>query len=97
MGYNAYEVGQRASSARRDKNISQLEISEQLKISQTTLSRFENGIGYLSLENAVKLCELLDVPLLWLVGDQSAHLTSDEHRALEQYKQFLVNKRTNKN
>jgi transcriptional regulator with XRE-family HTH domain len=94
MNYNAYEIGQRVSNARNNKNLSQLELSEELGIAQSSLSRFETGLGPISLEKAIQLCNLLDKPLSWLVGDNNGQFTPDELRDIELFKQFLLNKRS---
>lgn len=95
MKYDAYEIGQKVSSMRNSKNITQKEISEALNIGQSSYSRFETGQGDLSFSKVIKLCEYLSISPSWLMGEQISNqkLSVQELLELEQYRGYLINKR----
>jgi transcriptional regulator with XRE-family HTH domain len=97
MKYNAYEIGLRAYNARHNKNMNQAEISEALGIGQSSYSRFETGQGELPLSKIIELCDYLGITVSWLVGENNIpQLTDNERLELENYKNYLISKRTKK-
>ena len=98
MKYNAYEIGQRARSARNNKNIMQKELSEMLGIGQSTYSKFENGEYDMPLSEVVRLCEYLGISVSWLIGEKGLpRLTDYEALEVETFMQFLISKRRRTN
>jgi len=60
-------LGQRIASIRRERRLSQAELSEILKIDPTSLSRVETGRRTLSLKRLLRLGQVLGVSLSELV------------------------------
>ena len=58
--------GQRLAAALKLKNLKQADLANELKISQTTISKIIKGVQYLDFDLAVKACEILDISLDWL-------------------------------
>ena len=58
--------GERLAAALKLKNLKQADLSNELKISQTTISKIIKGVQYLDFDLAVKACEILDISLNWL-------------------------------
>jgi transcriptional regulator with XRE-family HTH domain len=94
MKYEPLAIGNRVLNVRNSKNVTQLELSEVLGISQATYSKFENGIYDMPLSKLLILCDYLDISLLWLVGDNSLpQLTDTERLDIENYIKFIISKR----
>jgi len=58
--------GERLAAALKLKNLKQADLANELKISQTTISKIIKGVQYLDFDLAVKACEILDISLNWL-------------------------------
>jgi len=58
--------GERLAAALKLKNLKQADLANELKISQTTISKIIKGVQYLDFDLAVKACEILDISLDWL-------------------------------
>jgi len=95
MKFDIKLIGKRISTARKSKNLKQSDLCEALHISQSTLSKIENGnYSNLTLEMINEFSDLLDVSVAWLTGlDIDAELTQEENFALNEYKEFLKYKR----
>lgn len=95
MKFDIKLIGKRISMARKNKNLKQSDLCEALHISQSTLSKIENGnYSNLTLEMINDFSDLLDVSVAWLTGlDIDAELTQEENFALNEYKEFLKYKR----
>jgi transcriptional regulator with XRE-family HTH domain len=94
MVYNGIAIGNRAFEARKSKGLKQREISTALGIHQATYSKFELGQYDMPLSQVIKLCNILDVSVPWLIGvDIIPDLTDKERLELENYKNYLVSKR----
>lgn len=98
MKFDIKLIGKRISTARKNKNLKQSDICEVLHISQSTLSKIENGYyNNLTLEMINDLSDLFDVSVVWLTGlDTESDLTHEENLALNEYKEFLIYKRDKK-
>lgn len=60
--------GKRLREFRKEKNLTQKELAEQIGIKRNSYSDWETGKNEPSLENLVKLADLFEVPLDWLFG-----------------------------
>jgi transcriptional regulator with XRE-family HTH domain len=70
MEYDIKEIGERAYQARTRQHIKQTLVSDAIDIPQSTYSRFENGLYDLQITKILKLCDTLNVDILWLLyGD----------------------------
>ena len=54
-------VGEKLKAVRKEKRISAEIVKESLKISNATLSNYENGIGNIPVTNFVRLCKILNL------------------------------------
>ena len=92
--YDGIAIGNRAYTARNNKNLKQKTISAELGIHQATYSKFELGQYDIHLSELIKLCEILDISISWLLGSDSVpQLTDSECLELENYKKYLIGKR----
>ena len=100
MKFDMKIIGKRIYTARKNKNLRQADVCNALHISQSTLSKIENGsYNNLTLEMINNLSDLFDVSVVWLTGlDTESDLTHEENLALNEYKEFLIYRREkNKN
>jgi len=58
--------GERLAAALKLRNFKQADLAQQLKITQTAVSKIINGSQYLDFDLAVKACEILEISLNWL-------------------------------
>jgi len=59
---------ERLKTLRKEKKLTQKELAEQIGISQKSYSHWETGKNEASLENLIKLADLLEVSIDWLFG-----------------------------
>ncbi len=59
LDYNI--IGERLKKARKNKHLTQEELSEKLDMSVAFLSRIECGSSFISLKRLDQICEILDV------------------------------------
>ena len=59
---------ERLKTLRKEKKLTQKELAEQIGISQKSYSHWETGKNEPSLENLIKLADLLEVSIDWLFG-----------------------------
>lgn len=60
--------GERLKAVRKSKHLTQLDLSKRLKVSKGTISAYEQGLSYPSLETFVKICAILDTSADFLLG-----------------------------
>jgi transcriptional regulator with XRE-family HTH domain len=82
MIYDNIAIGSRAYEARKAKNIKQSEISTALGITQPSYSKFEYGQYDMPISQIIKLCEILDVSVSWLIGENIVSDQADKERLL---------------
>jgi transcriptional regulator with XRE-family HTH domain len=58
--------GERLAAALKLRHLKQSDLANQLKITQTAVSKIINGNQYLDFDLAVKACEILEISLNWL-------------------------------
>lgn len=63
--------GQRLSKFRKEKNLTQEEISEKVNVSPQAVSKWENDLSIPDIETILKLSEILDVSLDLLLGKET--------------------------
>lgn len=61
--------GERIRSARKRKNISQLELSSILGCNRSTISQWERGENTIEIPTLCKLCNALDIDIFYLFGE----------------------------
>lgn len=72
MNFLMEEIGQRISSLRKEKHITQEQLAEYLDISVKHCSCVERGVSQLSLEKLIDLCDILDTNLDYLVRGKTS-------------------------
>ncbi|ADG39881.1 MULTISPECIES: helix-turn-helix domain-containing protein [Leuconostoc] len=60
--------GEKLKAVRKSKNLTQLELSKRLEVSKGTISAYEQGLSYPSLETLVKICEILNTSSDYLLS-----------------------------
>ncbi|MGY3742476.1 helix-turn-helix domain-containing protein [Leuconostoc inhae] len=60
--------GEKLKAVRKSKNLTQLELSKRIEVSKGTISAYEQGLSYPSLETLVKICGILDTSADYLLG-----------------------------
>lgn len=94
MEYDKIATGNRATEARKNKNLNQKEVSAAIGIHQTTYSKFENGQYKMDIEQMMKLCDLYEISIAWLVGENILPpLTVKEWQEVQDFAKFLISKR----
>ncbi len=61
-------IGERLKEARLKKNISQEVLGNMLGVSKVAISNYETGIRVPTLNNFLKLVELLDLDIRYILG-----------------------------
>lgn len=94
MTYNAKEMGFRAYSIREIKHIPKRKMAKELKMSPSTLTRFENGEYPIQLSKLIDICNILDISLGILLCDELfSDFTPEECLDLDQFMKYLVSLR----
>ena len=57
----AKKIGDNIKSARKLKNLTQVQVAKNMNMTQQQYSRFENGIFELNYQHIYQLCQLLDI------------------------------------
>lgn len=60
--------GERLKAVRKSKRLTQLGLSKRLDVSKGTVSAYEQGLSYPSLETFVRICSILDTSADYLLG-----------------------------
>lgn len=63
-------LGQRIQRGRKEAGLSQEELAEQLGVSRQAVSRWENDNGYPEMEKIIRLSQIYQVSLDYLVGNE---------------------------
>lgn len=63
-------LGQRIQKGRKEAGLSQEELAEQLGVSRQAVSRWENDNGYPEMEKIIRLSQIYQVRLDYLVGNE---------------------------
>lgn len=61
-------LGDKLKSIRKSRHLTQLELSKRLEVSKGTISAYEQGLSYPSIETLVKICNILDTSSDYLLG-----------------------------
>jgi transcriptional regulator with XRE-family HTH domain len=94
MDYDKIATGNRAYEMRKQRNLKQSDISAALGITQPSYSRFETGQYDMPISQLVKLCNILDVSVSWLIGENIiTDMTDEERHIMENFIRFLKRSR----
>jgi len=75
MNLDKKHIAKIIQNARREKNLTQLELSEKIGISEKHMSKIETGKSYPALDTFLKILDTLDLTL----GDFGLQNTSDSY------------------
>ena len=75
---------------RKQKGLSQAELGKLLGVQAQTIGRWETGKSEPNLETVNKLCEILDVPLLYFISEEHVdyQLTLEEAFVINKYREL---------
>ncbi|QGM92132.1 helix-turn-helix domain-containing protein [Enterococcus faecalis] len=60
--------GEKLKAIRKSKRLTQLDLSKRLNVSKGTISAYEQGLSYPSIETLVEICKILDTSSDYLLG-----------------------------
>lgn len=60
--------GEKLKAVRKLKGLTQLDLSKKISVSKGTISAYEQGLSYPSIETLVKICDILDTSSDYLLG-----------------------------
>ena len=86
---NAKVIGNRIKEYRKEKNVSQKALAEQLFVSDKTISRWELGNGLPDIELLPKIADVLGISIDKLVGEEDAIDEAGNLKAIDEYKAEL--------
>lgn len=75
-------IGKRLKEARKNKNLSQQQLGDMLGVSKVSICGYENGIRIPTIENFIKLLDILDLRADYLLGRDITVVSETE----EEYK-----------
>lgn len=92
MEYDKIGLGYRIAAARTNKKLTQLDMCDKLRMSQSTYSRIENGKQNIDISALYKMAIIFDVPFAWLTSgeDKPDDITVSESLEIEKYKQYII-------
>ena len=67
MEFNAIECGQRIRKLRIENNLKQIELAQEVYLSERSLMRIERGEIFLTVDSAVRLANYFHVSIAWLI------------------------------
>jgi transcriptional regulator with XRE-family HTH domain len=90
-----FNLGQRLKYARERKNLKQLEVAKKTGINNKTLSGYEHGRAEPDFDTLLKLAELYEVDIHWIIGkkhveDEKLQNIIDSFDQLSESKQKIV-------
>lgn len=98
-------IGNTIKSLRKEKGLSQLELSKRLGIHKSTLSLYESGQRIPNEENKRIICDYFDIDMGYLYGDTDVRnkamttvqifefLTPEELDKVIEFARFIINQR----
>lgn len=72
------EFAERLKTLRKQVKLTQAQIAEKLNISQQAYASWERGVKKPTQDNLVKIAQVLNVSIDYLVGNSDEHLKEDE-------------------
>lgn len=69
MEFDLIMLGKRIKEVRNNKNLTQAQLAELIDVSTSYLGMMERALGHVSLENLVKISNVLEVPIAFFVQD----------------------------
>jgi transcriptional regulator with XRE-family HTH domain len=93
MCNDAVRLGNRIRTARRNKELTQVEVSNLLGISQTAYSRLEGGqSSVIDISLLYQISSILDVSIMWLLDENYiiSELTDRERLEVEKFIRYII-------
>ena len=72
------EFSERLKNLRKQAHLTQVDVAEKLGISQPAYASWERGVKKPTQDNLVKIAQVLNVSIDYLVGNSEEHLKEDE-------------------
>lgn len=84
-----FNLGERLKQARKNKNLTQVQVSQHTGIHNKTLSGYENGVSEPDIETLKVLADLYNVSIGYLTGtDVYSGLSEIDMRILEEFRKL---------
>lgn len=78
-------IGDRIAALRKQKNWSQTDLAKALEASRDIIGKYERGENSPSIEMALKIAKVFDVPVDYLLGEgKHAHYDNDTIKRIEE-------------
>lgn len=74
-----YIIADNVRIYRKKKNLTQFELAEKAELSVDSIKRIEHGIITMSLENFMRITDVLDVPLSYIIYESLNEIPISEH------------------
>ena len=71
-------IGERIKTARKNKNLTQLELGEKLGVSKVSVCGYEKGTRVPTIENFIQLLDILEVEPAYLLGREVSVTCEEE-------------------
>jgi transcriptional regulator with XRE-family HTH domain len=79
MNQNRKALSERLKLSREYKNFKQNKIADMLDIHNSTLAKYESGDREPDTDTLIRLADLYEVSLEWLIAGKSSHLSNTNH------------------
>ena len=77
------KIGKFIANQRKEKNLTQEELASQLRLSNRTISKWENGVCLPDASNIVELCKILDITVNDLFSGEIVDMKDNEKKLEE--------------
>jgi len=77
------DFGELLKKARKNKGLRQKDLAMEIGVAQTTIANYENNVRFPNEQTLIKLSEILDVSLDYLIRDKQEGAESSEYEFLE--------------
>lgn len=84
--------GSKLKAVRKSKGMTQLELAKRLNIAKGSISAYEQGVTYPSVDVLIKICDILDVSSDYLLGisdEITIKMSGLSEKQMESFLQFV--------
>lgn len=85
--------GSKLKAVRKSKGMTQLELAKRLNIAKGSISAYEQGVTYPSVDVLIKICGILDVSSDYLLGisdEVTIKMSGLSEKQMESFLQFVA-------
>lgn len=85
--------GSKLKAVRKSKGMTQLELAKRLNIAKGSISAYEQGVTYPSVDVLIKICDILDVSSDYLLGisdEITIKMSGLSEKQMESFLQFVA-------